>query len=690
MKQRIAKAFAFLKTEKYKKMYPYLGICVLFICVLLLIVRVNIYHEILPYVTYLENNDEEQFIRNLTSGRSIEQTFISPHDFECLTLSCSHHDMIIEGKTIVEIWDEQTESLAAYEEIDNHSIYYGVPVEIHFDGVCKQDRTYRIKITALDTEEDALGFYGYIPQGDGDTALLDGSASEYALSLGTHTHTRLFNGLLWIVMVVMLAGLGILSWFLIRKELRPEQLFLVITIPMGIALLCFMSVNFINDGDAHFARTYYYANKILDAGDTDNGGAIAMRSDDVDTLFASSCKDAPNAQNMWHIYENWKWFADDKSIVEGIEWKNAGSTNMIMYLPSVVAVVLARLLGLGTYPMIYLAKIVPFICYLAGIYCAIKAIPVGKHILLFLAALPIAVQQAVGITYDNVTLIALFLMISYTLKIYYEGINIKDGIVLTASCMLIASCKGGIYTPMLFLLLFLPKEKMGGIKGKLKYVFGTGILTLCTMLAIYGATIWRYIQPSSETSASKFVQEVSEESSEDGDVQMSTGPSNYGISYVVKNPKGFIRLVVNTSTERIEYYVNTMLGRNLAWSVQELPLWAYGLFGIILLCAKNGIGEERYHISLCLRVGMTVTFFLVVMAYFLLFLIETPVSYSYIWGLQGRYFLPQMLLLLLALRNDSVTQRSGTENMLYLGYYMQMSLFVAGYFLMFMTQTYRY
>ena len=104
-------------------------------------------------------------------------------------------------------------------------------------------------------------------------------------------------------------------------------------------------------------------------------------------------------------------------------------------------------------------------------------------------ALPMSLQQATGITYDNFTYMILFLVLALVLKIYYEGINRKTGISLALLCMALSLCKGGVYTPMLFLVLCIPKEKMGNIKKKIIYILVMGGLTLLLFLVSYSLSL---------------------------------------------------------------------------------------------------------------------------------------------------------------------------------------------------------
>lgn len=675
-----------VEKEKWKKTVIYIAICGMFWLLLLLMIIIRLQDEILPYSTYKENIDEEQFIRNLTSGMTIEQTFSSPHDFTCLTLSCSDHEKDLEGNMIIEVRDEGGE-LLAHKEIENSAVSYGVPVEIHFSQPCHKDQTYKVAIRAYDTGEEAIGFFGYIPNAEAETAILNGTVSKYALSIGTHTHTKLFYVLCIAIFVIMAIGMGIQIIILIWKNPQPQQMFLTLAIPIGITLLCFMNTNIIHDGDAHLPRAYHYSNILLGIDDRDMHSAITMRSDDVDLFYRSDCMNATNAQGMWHIYENWSWFVKDSSLVSEVECRTAGTTSILAYLPATLGITLARILGLGTYPMLYLAKIFSFLFYLVGVYYAIKIIPAGKQIMVFTASLPMAIQQATGITYDTVTLVILFLFVAFTIRIYFQDIEKKEWLFFAGCCALLGICKGGIYTPVLILLLILPKERFGdNIKKKILAILGIGILTVVLTITNYGGTIRAYLNLNTEKTTEETG--VLTEQAEGEELTESVKPACYGMDIVIKKPLRFIKLLVNTIVERIDFYVKGILGSRVAWAVEEFPVWSYIIFGLILVLSKNGVGEEKYPMDITLRMGLIVATVLVFLVYHVLFLIETPLNYSWIWGIQGRYFIPQTVMLLLAMKNNGVVQKSKSDNMLYLAYNMGLILFLYGYFELFMIQTY--
>ena len=110
---------------------------------------------------------------------------------------------------MIEVWDTEAESV--YSEKENTDIRYGVPLEIVFPGT--GNHSYRVKVTAMDTGEEAIGFYGYLPEEGEQTALVNGEKSDYALSIGIHIYSDLFTRLLYIILAIAFAGLFILCFF---------------------------------------------------------------------------------------------------------------------------------------------------------------------------------------------------------------------------------------------------------------------------------------------------------------------------------------------------------------------------------------------------------------------------------------------------------------------------------------------
>ena len=252
------------------------------------------------YSTHVGNNDERQVIHDLTSEYIVEQSFISPRDFDFITLDFSDHDIMIAGKTQLFVYDENKMQIC-YREINNSDINYGESVIISFLdlGGGKANQLYEVKITESGTEQVALGLYGYEIGEDDEPAYVNSQPQSYAVSIGTHSYTKAFRVLAVLIMFICTSGsLG--TVLLCTKNAVPEEkCFLMIAIPFGLCMLLFLSGNSVYDAQAHLAKTYQYSNILLGVGDGDSDNYTYMRSADVKEGVEKSVVINEQAQEYW-------------------------------------------------------------------------------------------------------------------------------------------------------------------------------------------------------------------------------------------------------------------------------------------------------------------------------------------------------------------------------------------------------
>lgn len=674
--------------KKHKQSLICFIITILFLFLMIILIRSKLHQEILSYITYQENVDSLLLVPGLQEGDLVEQDFSSQYDFNCITLDFANDNASSDGDVRIEVWDLNDNILLADEYLAGSSIFSGNSVEIPLLQNGRSNALYRIKIKSESIGQNGIGVYGYKDETSQNLARINGVPSEYVLSIGIHEYSNSFLNLFRLTLSILVLGFLVLGFFCTRKKLEPQIFFLIIAIPLGLIFLSFLSANPINDEDVHFASSYHYANVILGMGDSDTEQSLIMRNDDTILKYSSECMDSRNAQNYGYIVKNWKLGLHDDGYKKGIEWRNTSCGNYFVYFPSIAAIVIARLLGLGTYPMMMLAKLFPFILYLIGIYYSIKITPIGKHLLLFIGALPMSLQQATGISYDTISIIILFLVISLILKAYYECLTKRQWILLVVLSACLGFCKGGIYTPALLIWILVPSRHFLGVGKKWACILGVCLLTMCTTMLCNGKTISSYLELNQLEQSASVTVEGNAESVEDAE-EIVAGFNPYGVRYAFDEPARFIKMIGYTLVVNADFYIEGVFGAYVAWASQKLPLWSYILFIVVLLLSKNGIGEGEYRVGGKMRLGMLTAFVAVVIVHFVLFLIETFYGRLDIWGIQGRYFIPVLPFLLLSLRNNKVKQESDSDKSLYLTFYMGMFLYWYGYFELFMTQTYR-
>lgn len=119
------------------------------------------------------------------------------------------------------------------------------------------------------------------------------------------------------------------------------------------------------------------------------------------------------------------------------------SLKVITHLPATVGLLVGVALGLPTFWVMELAELSALAFYLLICYLAVMLVPVKKEVLLFLMAFPMAMQQACSINYDSELISLSFLLIAYTVKLYYEEERItwKNLLIWGAILLLITYIK---------------------------------------------------------------------------------------------------------------------------------------------------------------------------------------------------------------------------------------------------------
>lgn len=614
--------------------------------------------KIPKYATHDGDNTSYQIIHDFTSDYIVEQSFISSRSFDFITLYFADHDMYIAGRIGYVVYNEEEETLIQDEINCSELKYnqYGKELKISFQklGYGQANHKYKIKLYAKDTEDVALGIYGYsTPKGE-ESAIVNGEDAEFAVSIGTHSYTSVFKTLAITLMLIGLIGNIVAIWICTKETITEEKMFLTLVIPFGISMLLFLSGNSVYDADAHTTMAYHYSNVLLGVAQDDDLGHIYMRVEDAVIGKEKSGVDNEQAQEFWRVLSDWNWKTQDN---EGqiYEVTMAHGGTILSYLPNIIGMVIGRMLGLGAYPMMYLSKILGFVAYIITCYYAIKVTPVLKTVFSFVAVLPICIYHATGITYDTIALSASLLMCAYIFMWWERELRMQEWIVLAVSAAFIGGCKGGVYLPLLLLMLLVPWKRWN-LTLKKVIIFSVGaILGVSLFLIKYGNIL---------ISSMKVVEDFSNPN------------AMYGSGYCFKHPFAFGKMFMETVLVRGDAYLGQLLGDRTAWTQAHIE-W-FIIIPILLLLLAAGIRPEKEAELTCKAKKIAVL--LLVIAEFvgmhIVLMSDTKITENYIYGVQGRYFLPLLPLILLVIREEGLVRKERETYKLYLYYSMMQSIYM--------------
>ena len=260
------------------------------------------------------------------------------------------------------------------------------------------------------------------------------------------------------------------------------------------------------------------------------------------------------------------------------------------------------------------------------VYFAICIAPFGKNLLGALGLLPITLQQAASASYDSVINGFIFL---FTALCFYRLHNPKRKksylIALGFLALFIAIVKGGVYLPLLLLLLMcfshVPHPHM---HKKMRWIVP---LCICVgAVLLIAVTLIKFMPMFSAMFAT----------------DISADPENtiYPISYVFQHPLQTIYILWNTVIQCSDTILRGLLGGKLSWLDININWSLLIVFLIILLLLVNVKGDtpvftrkSRTFIAFSCLGSLLLIMFSMMVGY-------TTMDCDHIQGIQGRYFLP--------------------------------------------------
>ncbi|MEG0091850.1 MAG: DUF2142 domain-containing protein, partial [Oscillospiraceae bacterium] len=342
---------------------------------------------------------------------------------------------------------------------------------------------------------------------------------------------------------------------------------------------------------------------------------------------------------------------------------------------------LARILNFGYIPMLLMGRAFNLLLYVVLVYLAIKTLPFFKLPLCLVSLLPIPLQLAGSFSYDTLVMGMCFLFIALCFKYAYgtEILSAKQIGVLAVLGALIAPSKT-IYITVVALCFIIPSAKFKS--KKVAYLAKVGIiaLALCMWLGYNSGIVSHTVsdinvtaktqeQLNATVTEGKDAPDLSEIDIPNDHSIMANGDSSYCFSfgYMMTHISQTIKILINSIQDDMPLYVQGLIGGRLGEIIVS-PLeinWLYPIALIILLLLSlvpSGTHSIQYKgvakwwglfvaISAC---GLAV----------LACLTWTPINYTTIFGLQGRYFLPVFPLILFALTNDNLRLKKSVDGVL--------------------------
>lgn len=443
-------------------------------------------------------------------------------------------------------------------------------------------------------------------------------------------------------LVVILCMGGVFLIFLLKKQVKLEKIALFLILFLGTIHSLVMPAYSTPDERAHIATTYYYSNILLGEKATDAQENVLVRNED---LLLNVENMHPTLGTYALINDHFTAKCQDDTMVS--MGRSYLSVPFWSYAPQIIMLSLARIMNLGNILTFFLVDVGALLFYAVCVYLAIKYIPFGKMTMMVTATLAMSLEMACSFSYDVVVNSLSLLFIGYVFYLAYDKkeATIRDWIYLIGIMAFMAPIKV-VYVMLSFLCILIPKNKERKA----------------------------YLWPAITIISSFFLCIILRLSAV---IRISGGDSYYGettetftISYILTHISTSIGVLYNTLREMVDPILEPLFGQRLGvWDI-NIPFWISFCTVILLLLSvlikedekkliQNWQKSLMFLISICLIGLITLS----------LMLDFTPINAKMVMGIQGRYFIPFLPIMVFCLRNSTIVLKKSIDKYLIVGIY---------------------
>ncbi|MDL2324928.1 DUF2142 domain-containing protein [Ruminococcaceae bacterium OttesenSCG-928-A16] len=441
------------------------------------------------------------------------------------------------------------------------------------------------------------------------------------------------------------AVLLLLYWCLFVQKIAVHRVFLVAAIGLGSVFMFLIPPRTAPDEYAHITTTYHYTNVLLGQPEIGEPGTLTVRAGD-EMMLTNYDFGATDVFAYQRIAEG-LMAPTPKGDVVAIPARGV-SVFPFMYTAPTLGVLLARLLGLNQVWLLLLGRFANLLLFAFVGSRAIKRMPFAKPLLFCVGLLPMCLQLAASFCYDTYVLALAFYFTATVLDYTYnkKTMGIKQMVWLGLLAAFIAPAKT-VYLVLVAMVFIIPltqyKNKRfgwlarGGIVAAALLVWG--IFNIMVVGVVTGSPVPTDAELASGIGAN--------------------GDSLYffTIRYILGHIPQTIKLLLLTLWQQgplwLQGLIGGRLGEIIAINIEINWLFVIGMLVVVLLAALPDETDTTLlrtpHRWLFVAIALSVTGLFVLAC-----ITWTPINYTSIFGIQGRYFLPVLPLVLLAMRGKNL------------------------------------
>lgn len=641
------------------------------------------------------NDDYSVLTQSITDQNGVKQPFTvkANTDFYGVNINMHTYNRVCFGTVYVDLLDEEGNVLASSSDdltaVKDNTFKRFIFGGKNFKSETDENYVLHIYLNPQSSEDKIALWKSETTAENFDTITENGSLQEGTIALQyitkyvTEGMRWYYIGLCGLFLVFLIA----VYFALFIKKAKIEYVFLIFALIFGFIFAVYTPQRGSADEYVHIASSYYNSNTVLGIKDSFYGNTLWVRKCDGVNLNRPVDYTAFDLQETYEGLFKMNEYGDEYTTIKA----TAAQVFPPLYWAQTIGITLARILNLGYVQMLVMGRLANLLLYVCVVFFAIKIMPVYKNILTVIALTPIPLQIAASFTYDTFVIAFSFLFTAKVFQLAYEKQNItaKDIVFLTVTGGLLAPAKT-VYVLLIGLIFIIPKAKF---KTKKQMYTAFGAVICCAVIMWFAnnlnsfkiltadntaqsnaETVSAQTLPQTENTASSNTEITQENTSisqteNDGedtaqqyDIYSDIGENGdnrnyFTVGYILTHIPQTIKLVAKTIQENTVLYVQQLFGGVLG-EVIISPVkinWLYtiaGMFIVFLSCVREE-REEIFHKGI--RKWWALAIFTAVTALFVFACITwTPINYTTIFGIQGRYFIPVLPLAVFFFVNENI------------------------------------
>ena len=427
----------------------------------------------------------------------------------------------------------------------------------------------------------------------------------------------------------------------------PTKVFVLLALSLGATSAFLLPAFAVPDEQSHFLRAYQISEgELISVNRNDKpGGMIPKDVNDSISGFAKSKKNNV-LYNQGEVDNDYTTKEIDSNNKIFTEMPNTVYYSPIAYAPQVLGIKLVSLARPSVGTMVVVGRIFALAAFVLVVWLAIRVSKYGSWVYVVVGLFPITIQQTASFSADTLVFASLILFISIMHSLYLRsGKYSKNQLIgLLATTSVIALSKP-TYLIVLLPLMFLPTDIAGGLKRKACTVTVIGLTGV--ILAFGWVSLVNSAHPNNSL-ASTHAPGIN---------------SGQQVEYLKDKPFRIFKLLTHTyiydGDHRLELqqgtpdFIFTSGYGQMSWFVYKVPLWVtfvgYSTLVLALLYSSAKIVPSpsfRKRINKLAGIQLTVFALGCVVTAVLMYLSWTPVGSRTVAGIQGRYIVPSLPLLI--------------------------------------------